>query len=341
MYRNMYKFLFFVVLLVTISIVSCKKYLPDDRDSIAQDVMFTQTIFSPVLGRYTLMNNNFYAGTSTIPLTFKIINPRVYNDGSVATILTDTFPVKVWDSLYSGNETTLEEIERKRKIEYHPVFEVREHSGDFVMYPTARSPYVLSQQDSGYLFDIEASNSGGRLYFRDLALRPFKERSFEPSNLNAYTGQASLDFVYPTTVVNVDGSKAGTSIGLAARIYFNKKNSTGHTLTFRFQDTLLQPINPLKFGDTDWKHLVHGFNMKMTDSTVTYDVAYPIPLAPLPTQYTTTDGTRARIDLKYHRLAFGNVRKDALIHFEFAIYEEGDWEIIFRFPYDNPKFDND
>lgn len=337
-----FKFNYIVLVTILISIWSCKKYLPDERDSISTDAIFSQTTYSPVLGRYTLMSDNFYPGASTIPLTFKIVNPRLYNDGTQATIFNDTFPVNVWESLYSGTEASLDEIEAKRKIEYHSFFEIREHSGEFIMWPCAKSPYVLSQPDSGYVYDVEVSNSGGRLYYRNFRLMPYKERAFEPSNLNSLTGQATSAYINPSSVSNIIGITSGNPIGAnAVSVFFHQINTTGHTLTFKFVDTLFAPINPQKFIDTDWGHLVHGFNRQMTDSSVTYDVAYPIPLSPLKTIYTNSDGTRANVSFSYHRQAFGNVRQDANINLSFSIYEEGDWEIVFWFRTDNPKFEDD
>lgn len=332
-----------ILLLISFGVmVSCKKYLPDDSDTITNDTQFTQTVYTPVLGRTTLMTNNFYSGNSTIPFTFKIINPRVYNDGSVAQVLKDTFPVSVWKTEYSGNETSLAQIDSERAIEYHPAFELREHAGDFVMWSAALSPYFLSQPDSGYVFDVEATNSGGRVYYRNFRLMPYKERPFEPSNLNAITGQATTAFVNPTIVSNVDGTKTSQPLsGNGINIYFFKVADTGRSLTFKFFDTLYNPIDPHKFNDTDWKNLVHGFNMNMTSDKVQYDVAYPIPLSSIITKYTTSDGSRASVSFKYHRLSFGNIRKDALIRFDFGIFEQGAWQIIFWFKSDNPKFEDD
>lgn len=325
--------------------LACKKYLPDDRDAITGDSQFTQKIYTPVLGRVTLMNNNFYSGGSSIPFSFKIINPRIYNDGSMAKVFFDSAAVKVWKNQYSGQETSLEEIENKRGLEYHPLFEIREHSGNFVMWPSATTANMLPQPDSGYVFDVEATNSGGRVYFRDFRLLPFRERPYEPSNYNPLTGQTGYPYLYPNFVYNVDGERSGLPIapGGLAIAFKEPLNKKGHTLTFKFLDTLNNPIDPTLFNDTDWKNLIHGFNMRMNRAlgTVTYDVAFPIPLAPLVTKYTDVSGTMARINLMYHRQGIGNLRKDAVIQFDFALFQPGDWEIHFMFRSDNPKFSND
>ena len=82
--------------------------------------------------------------------------------------------------------------------------------------------------------------------------------------------------------------------------------------------------------------------MKMTDSSVTYDVAYPIPLVNLETRFTSPgSGRLASVKFMFPRLGFGGFRDDGLVRLDFAIYEPGDWEIVFAFKTDNPKFKND
>jgi hypothetical protein len=81
--------------------------------------------------------------------------------------------------------------------------------------------------------------------------------------------------------------------------------------------------------------------MKMTSTAVKYEVAYPIPLVQIPTPYTNTSGNRASVAFSYDRIGFGGFRVDATIGLNFAIFEKGDWEIVFWFNKDNPKFIND
>ena len=120
-----------------------------------------------------------------------------------------------------------------------------------------------------------------------------------------------------------------------------KKAGNGNSITFKFVDTLSNPINPDKFAATDWANLVHGFNMIKDATKVKYDVAYPIPLSAYPTKYTTLSGDQARIVFRFNRQAFGNVLQQCFLAFNFNIYEKGDWEVTFWFKRDKPKFDND
>ncbi len=316
---------------------SCKDFLPKDREEVGFDSRFTQTLYQPVLGRTTVYSDNFYKGSTSYPATFKIINPRRFN-GAPAPELKDTFPVLVWKEAYTGKEESLEEIQEKRDTEYHAIWEIRPHSGQFVMWSSALSSFMKTQPDSGYVFDVELNNSGGRRYFRGLKLRPYRERPYEPSPLDKITGQATSTTVHPNITVNMKGAKTGRYLGPRdIDIYFNRVGD-GHSLTFMFLDTLYHPINPKKFNLTNWKTLIHGFDMNITDSSVSYQTAYPIPLTTRKTKYTTANGKRAHVEFGYSRIGFGHVRVDASMLFDFKIFKKGDWEIVFAFTGDNPRF---
>lgn len=326
--------------------LSCKKYLPQERETVGEDSQFTLLNLQPVLGRTTYFANTFFKGSTTFPADFKIVNIRRRN-GDAAPELSDLYPVKVWKAAYDGTEKSLTEIESKRQLQNRSLFEIGPHSGEFIMWGEARSSVVRSQPDSGYLFDVELSNSGGRRYYRDFRLQPFKERPYEPSNYDNITGQPLSNGTYASPVNLVKGASKDRYLSSGDIDVFIRrqidpgKTGTGNTLTFKFLDTLYKPMNPAQFATTDWANLVHGFNMKMTDSSVTYNVAYPIPLVEVPTRFTSPDGKRARLRFTYTRLGFGGSRENALFGLDFAIYEPGDWEIVFAFKNDNPKFIND
>ncbi|RBQ03044.1 DUF5007 domain-containing protein [Pedobacter miscanthi] len=326
-------------------LISCKKNLPDNRLSIANDSQYTQFIYQPTLGRNTLFTNNFTYGNSSRPLDFKIVNMRTFG-GEPAPELTKLYPVKVWKTAYDGTEKSLAEIEAKRVIENHPLFEVRPHSGEFLMWAEANSNMIKAQPDSGYVFDVEMSNTGGRKYFQNMRLTPLRERPYEPSPLDPVTGQGTATSISPSGLF-ITGVRTNQFLSSSdVRVVFNKlpkglPGYSGHSISFKFVDTLAQPIDPNKFALTDWGNLVHGFNMIKDATKVKFDVAYPVPLTAYPTKYTTTDGGAARVVFRFDRQAFGAALLHCYLALNFKIYEEGDWEIIFQFKNDRPKFDND
>lgn len=328
-----------VVLMLGLVTTSCKKNLPDERLSIASNSSYTKTVFQPVLGRNTLFSNIFQYGNSSRPLDFKIVNMRTYS-GDPAPELTTKYPVSVWKKIYDGTEKSLDEIESKRAIEYHNLFEIRPHSGDLFMWAAANSNMLITQPDSGYIFDIEISNTGGRRYFQNMRLMPLRERPYEPSNLDPVLGQGTSISVSPSNVF-IRGERDGQPLsGFDVQVLFQKVGS-GNSLTFKFIDTLSNVINPNKFADTDWENLVHGFDMVKTDTEVKYKVAYPIPLTAYPTRYTTSSGDKARVVFKFSRRAFGDVLEKNYLAFNYNIFEPGDWVITFWFKRDKPKFTND
>ncbi len=331
--------------LITLSLIvilfgACKKLLPTDKDAFNPEASFTQTIYQPVLGRTTVMSNNFNSQSSSLPLSFKIVAIR-NSDGISAPELLKSFPVTVWKKAYDGSEKSLAEIEAKRTVEQHPFFEIRQHSGELIMWSEATSNIVKSFPDSGYVFDVEVSNSGGRKYYNGLKLQPYKERDYEPNNIDPITGTSTGGNIYPASVENIRGEATSSTLSPTdINISFHRKGD-GSSLSFKFLDTLSKPIDPAKFKLTNWEKLVHGFNMTKTTEMITYDVAYPIPCVQIPTPYTTTDGKQATITFSYDRFGFGGIREVATLKFNFSIFQKGSWDIIIWFKRDNPKFEND
>lgn len=333
------------IVLIVWTFTSCKSFLPSDVDALGEDVNFVNTEYAPTLGRKTVYESAVNVGNaSTLPLNFKIVNIRTV-EGEPATELTDRFPVKVWKAAYTGEEKSVEEIEAKREIQYRPIFEIGEKSGDLMMWDFGDSNWIRTQPDSCYVFDVEISNNGGRTYARNLKLKPFKERAYEPSQYNAVTGLAPQARLYPSIVANIYGEKTGDLIfssDIEVYIFKDEENTApGGTLTISVLDSLNAPIDVREFKDTKWNEMIHGFNPVFADNKVTYEVAYPIPLIQHPTRYTNSDGSRAQIALRYNRLGFGGFLREATLGFDFAIFEEGHWEIQFRFRTESPKFVND
>jgi len=327
-----------------LGLASCKKYIPDDIDSLGKDVVYNIKEFTPTLGRNLFYVNTVNVGQNTSqPLTFKLVNIRDI-DGQPATVFSDKFPVKVWTKAYTGEEKSVEEIEAKRKIEYRPVLEVLEKSGNINFWGSAvNSNIVKAQPDSGYVFDIEVSNSGGRRYIRDFKLKPFREKPFEPLLMDPVTGQIPLPYTFPYQVYNMRGQRTDLFIGNSEVLaYFHKTESKGKgskTLTISVLDSLMKPIDVKRFSATKWDKLVHGFNHRFENGKVIYDVTYPMPLANIKTDYSNVDGTAAVMDLRFRRMGPFGVLEDCGIVMHFAIIEEGDWEIQFRFTGETPKFD--
>lgn len=338
--------LFIVPLVIFLVVAACTRYYPEDRDSIDPGAQFLVTTYSPTLGRNTTYNGNFSSGTSSQPLEFEILNLKRYN-GDPAPELTDSvYKVLAWknEGGYTGDESSLEQIEAKRVSENHRIFEMRKNSGQVIIWSGMNVNQVLTRPDSGYIFDVKVSNSGATRYYYNLRFMPRKPIPYEPSNYNPETGMTTgpaVSFSASGNLTNVVRTSDNVVMSEAEiDVYFSKKGE-GNSLTFRFLDSAFRAIDPHLFNTTDWANLVHGFNLNMTNTAVSYRVAYPIPLIPLRTKYTNSAGTRANVNLTYFRRGRAGAGVTASMLFAFAIVEKGDWEISFHFKNTSPKFSDD
>ena len=330
---------------MSVSFGACvDNYLPESKDAFDPEAGFSQYLYTPELGKNKLMTGNFNPGSSTLPFTFEIVNLRRY-DGSEAPELTDKFPVKVWKTPYFGTETSLEEIEAKRGIEYRQLFQVRKHTGEFILWENAKSSFVRCDPDPGYVFDVKVENTGGLKYYKNFSMMPVREAAYEPSNIDKETGLSTIEYVNPTSLSMMFTKKDKYFYSLkpeAVEVYFHENLEMPDsltTITFRFFNADYIPINPDKFNTTEWGNLVHGFDMvkDTVNKFVRYKVAYPIPLVETPTPYTNSTGEKAVVNFSYNWMYYG-FRYDSKLTFDFAIYERGNWEISFVFAGGDPYF---
>lgn len=348
---------------LSLTVASCTDLydLPEDKDFISDNLTYSNKIIEPTLGR-TSVFNRLNADNTTLPLTFEIVNPR-FGDGRPVTDFLQNASTYEWIAEYDGEETSLQEIESKRRLVEKPLFEI-DAGGRFIMHGSATEEYiiprpvdtVLKTQDIRF-FDLKLSNSGGIRYVKDFQLIPWRELPYEPStDINPYTGGIAPDpvapkdprrraYIVPSQLVNVVGEH--TNVNLVNNnqkkdvvVYIRPfEGGNGNKLRFKFLDKDSIPIYPLEFNETRWDQLVHGFNKEVTDEYVQYDVAYPIPLMSIPTDY--TNGDRASVEFAYSRIGWGGTRTTAYFGLNFKIFRKGDWEIVFHFKNDNPKFDNE
>lgn len=351
------------LLAVAATFSACKKLydLPDEKDYLSNNVNYTSKVFEPIIGR-TGIFGNFNADNSTSPITFEIVNAR-FGDGRPVTDLFQKVPTKVWIAPYTGLEKTLAEIEAKRVVEQHSLLEVRP-SGQFILWNSSTNQLISPRpvdstnysQDTRF-FDLKIKNSGGERLIRDFQIRPFRERPYEPSNdFNYYTGLPAPDPKFPLDKKLRDYIRpyingvigATTNLGLVSNndkkdviVYIRPftGGGNGHSLRIKVLDKDSVAINPARFNETQWATMIHGFDMQKTDTYVQYNTAYPIPLTDIPTSFATNG--RAKAELRYSRFGFGGVRVTASFGIDFAIYKEGDWEIVFFFKGENPKFANE
>jgi hypothetical protein len=378
--QNTMRYKTFVLLAAVVAFSGCRKIfnLPDEKNYLSTQADYTTKDWSPIMGRTWYYNNIFNPANSSFPITFEIKNPR-FGDGRDASDMLAVKPTLVWTAEYTGKETSLAQIEAKRKLEDHRMLEVK-GAGDIVFWYTANSTVlkpadsVVYPQDKRY-FDVKISNSGGTRTIKNLSITPYIEQPYLPNDdYNVITGKPKKTLPSGGQLIrnfaNVNGIRnASNNLFMDGRdatkgivyLYIRKFTdptgnpaAIGHRLRFKFLDKDSVAIDPIRFNATKWIEQVHGFNPEgtapgfyQTHTFVEYNVAYPIPLARIPTKYTvngvtnTTGGDRAHSEFSFVRTGFGNVRETGTVSLDYAIFEKGDWEIVFHFKTANPKFEND
>jgi len=350
------------IIAVTFGLQACKKLydLPDEQEYLSPNINYPSQIFEPVIGRTSELGAP-NTDNSTKPLHFEIVNAR-YGDGKPVTDIFQVRPTYVWTGEYIGNEKSLEEIEAKRRIEERPLFEVLE-SGKFVLWSSSTNDLIEPRpSDSSNLvqgrryFDLKITNVGGERIIRDFQLIPWRERAYEPDNdINPYTGEPApdprdprnpnnRDYIRPSlnNVIGADSDRplvANDEQKDVVVYILPFEGGNGHNLRFTFWGPDSTAIDPKMFNETRWDELVHGFSRVNTSEYVQYDVAYPIPLTSLNTVYTS--GGSAKVEFAYSRLGFNSVRTIGYIGLNFKIFRGGDWQIIFHFRRELPKFEDE
>src|SRR5690606_24380412 len=321
-------FLRFAAIAATLSMATlgCKDLydLPAESEYLSPNINYANRTLEPIIGRTTELGQP-NLDNSTQPMEFEIINAR-YGDGRPVTDIFQVQPVKVWIADYDGDETSLEEIEAKRRVEERPIFEVTP-AGKFIFWGSSTdalveprpSDAVLLVQDIRF-FDLKVMNAGGSTILTVFQLIPWLERPYDPSDdINPYTGGIAPDpddprhplkrnYIRPS-LSNVVGAESDRNLGTDNNTLNNVvayikpfEGGNGHNLRFVFWGPDSTVINPARFNETVWDELVHGFNRVDTDEYVQYDVAYPIPLAAVQTDYTS--GLFARVNFSYSRIGF-------------------------------------
>ncbi len=374
--QNTLKYKGLILLAAVVSFTGCRKIfdLPSENDYLSPRADYSTKIFEWRLGRTRVYQNVFNPDGSNFPMTFQIMNMR-FGNGKDASDMVAVKPTLVWTSEYTGQETTLAQIEAKRKIEDRPMLEIR-GNGDILLWNTSTrnniKPLDSAQkrfaQDYRF-FDVKITNSGGSKIIKDLRVDPLIDMPYWPDNdYNNITGLPRTDGpnskVLQYNYASISGIKgpnnqlipnntSNPSAGLV-RVYIRKfsNDPNGHRLRFKVLDKDSIPMNPGLFNETKWNEQVHGFNedgtalgFTRTAQYVEYNVAYPIPLIRLPTRFTAGglngNGENAHVELTYSRTGFGGLRETGRIAQDFRIYEKGDWEVVFHFKFVNPKFENE
>lgn len=334
---------------LAITITGCyESLLPKEKSFFSNNANLGKDRYEVNLGRTNVFIADFNPDYSTQPLTFTIENVK-HEDSTAAPELLQEVDTWQWKKYYKGDEKTIAEVDAKRERAKRPVLDVRPNSGDVIFWNTDASKV----KPGIYTFDMRVKNDAGQKVFRKITLQVKLPRPYDPYEFDDVTGRQKKDkdsnFIYLHPEVMGIKDELNNDIKREdVIVYFHKKNTGGNSVTYKFFDKDSLPIPISRFNDMKWDTLMYrsptadawvhfGFNRQMAEdsSAVKYDITNPFPVL----ADVGTGGEMAGINFTYTRIAFGQLRKAGL-SFGFAIYEPGNWEIIYKFN-KNPKFIND
>lgn len=346
---TMQKIRLFGIVLALFSLTGCYKNLvPKEQDYFSNNMNYSQSSFQVNLGRTNVFSFIFNADHSTEPLTFDIENVRHAADSSAAPELTQLISVREWKQYYSGMEKSVAEIDAKRDTTQRPVLDIRPHSGEIFFWNT----------DSGqvkpgiYYFDVRVKNGGGQKVFQNMKLDVRLPRPYDPYEYDDRTGirfpANKGGLLHPSNVYGVTDLLNRNLPKDSINVYLVKSGNSSNALSIEFFDKDSLPIPLSRFNTVRWDSLQYysaaaginvpfAFNRKMSsDSTVvTFDIPNPYPVL----ADTWGSAERSSITFTYSRVHYGQ-RLDAGIGFNFAVFQPGNWTLIFKFK-QNPKFADD
>jgi hypothetical protein len=331
---------------LAITITGCyKNLIPGEKDFFSDNANLGRENYQVNLGRTNVFIADFNPDYSTQPLTFTIENVR-HQDSTAAPELLEQIDTWQWKKYYKGDEKSIAEIEAKRVKEKRPVLDIRPNSGDVIFWNSDSSKI----KPGIYTFDVRVKNNAGQKVFRKRILDIRRPRPYEPYEFDDATGlrKTGNDGILHPGVSGLRDDFNNALKNEDVIMYFNKKDDKGNSVTFKFYDKDSLPIPVNRFNSMKWDTLMYrsptadawvhfGFNRQMAEdsSTVKYDITNPFPVL----ADVGTGGERAGINFIYNRIAFG-YRQTAGLSFGFAIYEPGNWEVIYKFRI-NPKFTDD
>lgn len=335
-------------LIALLAATGCYKNLvPKEQDYFSNNMNYSQNSFQVNLGRTNVFSFIFNADHSTEPLNFDIENVR-NADSTAAPQLTKLVAVREWKQYYSGMEKSVAEIDAKRDTAQRPILDIRPHSGEIFFWNTDSN-----QVKPGiYYFDVRVKNGGGEKVFHNMILDVRYPHPYDPYEFDDRTGirfpANKGGLLHPSNVYGVNDLLNRNLPRDSINVYLVKSGNSSNSLSIEFFNKDSLPIPLSKFNTVVWDSLQYysaaagtsvpfAFNRKMnSDSTiVTYDIPNPYPVL----ADTWGSAERSSITFTYSRVHFGQ-RQDAGIGFSFAVFEPGNWKLIFKFR-QNPKFADD
>jgi len=334
--------------LLAVALAGCyKDSLPVEKDYMSKDMAFRKETFVANLGRSNIYTNIFNADFSTQPLQFEVAAVR---DGerNPAPLLLEEVDSRQWKDYYTGQETSIAEIEAKRVTVRRPLLDMNSQNGQLVVWPTDSNHVRYGK----YFFDVKVKNGAGERLFPGLLLDLRRPRPYEPYEFDDITGIRKADnaggLIRPSLITGHKDPQGRDIKAENVRIYFVKTGDAANTLTFKFVDKDSLPIPISTFNYQRWDSLYYsskmadrnvkfGFNGRIPKDSmsVTYDITNPFPVL----AEAFAGDELAEYIFSFTRVVYG-YRSIGRIGLKFSIHEPGEWTVVFRYLI-NPKFSDD
>ncbi|MFD2969203.1 DUF5007 domain-containing protein [Sphingobacterium bambusae] len=202
---------------------------------------------------------------SSLPIHASIAAIRDENGNDAMSKFNYEVEVSLWDSVFTGGEQSLDEINRKRRIVARPVLDINPLNGQLIFYTeadTARTPL------GRYTVDILVKNSSREIRI-DSAL--------------VLTLQASS---------GVSLQQSPYRLGFTSAAYVVRRTGDGNRITFRYfnnetplrvSDMIFYPINNLGYVSNSFldipQYMAENFAFSADGTSATIDVnSFPFPL---------------------------------------------------------------
>ncbi|SIN66982.1 DUF5007 domain-containing protein [Chitinophaga niabensis] len=304
-YKNIAKAVMLVALTGGV-IYSCRKV--DMQDGyFGENIRYKDKIITLETGR-DAYKGDLILDRSTLPIKVELADIRRW-DGKPAPEMKQEVDAVEWVEEFTGQEKTLEELEKKKRIVKRPVFEISPSDGRLKF---RKESYEMDS--ATYFIDVKVSNgAGSRIIKNALEVKVVKGADYESRDDGAWIVCSDYDW---------DGcSPYFDSINI--RIDKFEYKGPGNKITVKFKDPNGNLMDPRTFpeGSKQKGKRMQDFvfAQRLLADRIEYDVAYP---------FNTAD---RQFEWWVPGAAFGkNDHYDLFAYVNFKVFRPGSWEITWQ-----------
>ncbi|WP_109699508.1 DUF5007 domain-containing protein [Chitinophaga deserti] len=303
--KTLYKVLLSAAIVGSVA-YGCRKVEVQDG-YFGNNIRYKDKIMTLETGR-DAMKGDLLLDRSTGPISVELAAIRKWNGQPAPEMLQQVDAVE-WIDEFTGQEKTLEELEKKKRKVKRPVFEISKNDGRIIF---RKESYTMDS--CTYFIDVKVSNSAGtRIIQNALEVKVVKGNDYEYRDDYAWIVCADYDWDNCSPYFD------------SINIQFQKVEymGEGNTLTFQFLAPDGTVINPKLFPEGSkqkGKRLEDfTFGYRKFDDRLEYDVAYPFNTQDREFEWWVPGATFGKND---HYDMFAAVR--------FKFFRPGNWKVTWK-----------